>query len=247
MKDVTFLIPAYNEEKSIGTLLKDIRCSYPYSNVVVVDNNSTDRTSEIASKYGARILYEKKQGKGYAIRKGFENINSKYILMLDADYTYRPADGKKLIKSLKENKADVILGSRLNDNREKGSITALNLLGNYILSFTTSLLYSKISDVCTGYWAFKREVVEQLVKDGISSNGFELEVEMFVKIFQNEFRISEVPITYGKRIDEPKLNSIKDGWRIFKTICSYKLNNNDNNAELVTKDKQEVNNSAKKT
>ena len=147
---------------------------------------------------------------------------------------------RKLIKPLKENKADVVLGSRLNGNREKGSITTLNLLGNHILSFTTSLLYSKISDVCTGYWAFKEEVVEHLLNDGINSNGFELEVEMFVKLFHKNFRIREVPVTYGKRLDEPKLNSLRDGWRIFKTICSYKLNNKDD-TRIITQNKSDEN------
>ena len=143
--------------------------------------------------------------------------------MLDADLTYDPKDAKKLLEPLKKDKADVVLGSRLNGSMEKGAISRTNQIGNRILSFTASLLYSEISDVCTGYWAFKKEVIDKLLKDGINSNGFELEVEMFMKISKNNFKILESPIKYKKRLDKPKLNSLNDGWNIFKTLCTYKI------------------------
>ena len=96
MKDVTFLLPAYNEEKSIGILLDKIQKLYPTSEILVVDNNSNDRTSEIAKEAGANVIFEGKQGKGHAIKKGFENVDSKFVVMLDADDTYDP-DAKKTI------------------------------------------------------------------------------------------------------------------------------------------------------
>jgi len=113
MKNVTFLLPAYNEEKSIGLLLDNIKRLYPNSRILVVDNNSTDKTSEIAKTKGADVIHEKKQGKGCAIKKGFENVDSKFVVMLDADNTYDPGDAKKLIKPLMNDKTDVVLGSRL--------------------------------------------------------------------------------------------------------------------------------------
>jgi dolichol-phosphate hexosyltransferase len=214
MKHVTFLLPAYNEELTIGPLVKNVR-RYQKSRVIVVDNNSNDRTAEIAKKSGANVLRERKQGKSFAIKTGFENIKSEFAVMLDADNTYDPQDAQKLVQPLMEDEADVVLGSRLLGKRENGSISRLNLLGNYLLSFFASLLYSNVSDVCTGYWAFKRKVIEQLLQEGIDSDGFDLEAEMFSKISKNNYRVLEIPINYRNRLDDPKLNSVNDGVKIF--------------------------------
>ncbi len=220
MKHVTFLLPAYNEEQSIGALVKNIR-RYTKSKVVVVDNNSKDKTAYVAKKSGASVLQERKQGKGYAIKRGFETIKSDFIVMLDADSTYDPKDAQKLLKPLMEGKADVVLGSRLLGEREKGSISRFNLVGNHLLSFFASILFSKVSDVCTGYWAFQRKVIDRFLQEGIDSNGFDLEVEMFSKISNNNFRVLEIPINYKNRLDSPKLNGLNDGIKIFKRMLSY--------------------------
>ncbi|WP_286475923.1 glycosyltransferase family 2 protein [Methanobacterium sp. CWC-01] len=219
MKHVTFLLPAYNEEESIGTLLRDVR-KCRKSRVLVIDNNSNDRTAEIAKKSGANVLRERKQGKGFAVKTGFENIKSEFAVMLDADNTYDPKDAQKLLKPLMEGEADVVLGSRLRGKREEGSISRFNLLGNHLLSFFASLLYSNVSDVCTGYWAFKKNVIEQLLQDGIDSDGFDIEAEMFSKVSKNNFRVLEVPIHYKSRLDATKLNSVNDGVKIFIRLFS---------------------------
>ena len=223
MKDITFVIPAYNEEQSIGILLNDIYQLFPDSSIIVINNNSTDRTQEIAEKFDVIVLAEKRQGKGNAIKTGFKAVKTKYAVMLDADNTYSPHEADKLVIPLKLDKVDVVLGSRLNDNKEEGAITKFNTIGNHILSFNASLLYNHISDVCTGYWAFKKEVIDYLLKEGITSNGFELEVEMFIKVSRGNYKIGEVPITYRKRSDLTKLNSVKDGWKIFKTLWIHKF------------------------
>ena len=220
MKHVTFLLPAYNEEQSIGPLLKDIS-RYPKSKVIVVDNNSKDKTADIAKKSGANVLRERKQGKAYAIKRGFENIKSDFIVMLDADNTYDPQEAQKLVKPLMEGKADVVLGTRLLGKREKGSISRFNLVGNHLLSFFASILFSKVTDVCTGYWAFRRNVIDDLLQEGIDSDGFDLEVEMFSKVSKNNFRVLEIPINYKNRLDTPKLNGFNDGVKIFKRMLSY--------------------------
>jgi len=214
MKHVTFLLPAYNEELTIGPLVNDVR-RYQKSRVIVVDNNSDDRTAEIAKKSGANVLRERKQGKSFAVKTGFENIKSEFAVMLDADNTYDPQDAQKLVQPLMEDEADVVLGSRLLGKRENGSISRLNLFGNHLLSIFASLLYSNVSDVCTGYWAFKRNVIEQLLLEGIDSDGFDLEAEMFSKISKNNYRVLEIPIKYRNRLDDPKLNSLNDGLKIF--------------------------------
>ncbi|MDY9924290.1 glycosyltransferase family 2 protein [Methanobacterium sp.] len=222
MKHVTFLLPAYNEEQSLEPLLKKVR-KYRNSRVIVVDNNSKDKTAEIAGKSGANVLKEHKQGKGNAIKTGFENVKSNFTVMLDADNTYDPQDAQKLLKPLMEDEADVVLGSRLLGKREKGSISRFNLMGNYLLSLIASLLFSKVSDVCTGYWAFKKHVIDYLLTEGIDSDGFDLEVEMFSKIATKNFRIIEIPISYKNRLDSPKLNSFNDGIQIFKRMLSIWL------------------------
>jgi glycosyltransferase involved in cell wall biosynthesis len=222
MKNVTFLLPAYNEERSIGTMLQQVS-EYPKSKVIVVDNNSNDKTAEIAKKRGVIVLQEHKQGKAHAIKRGFEHIKTNFVVMLDADNTYDPQDAKKLLKPLMEDKADVVLGSRILGKREKGSISHFNLFGNYLLSFFASLLFSNVSDVCTGYWAFKKNVIDQFLQEGINSDGFDLEVEMFSKISKNKFRVIEIPILYKKRSDSPKLNSVNDGIKILKKMLIYWL------------------------
>ncbi len=223
MKNVTFLLPAYNEERSIELVIESIKKTFPKAKILVIDNNSTDKTSIIAEKLGSKLIYEHKQGKGHAIKKGFQNISSDYVIMLDSDNTYDPHEANSLLTPLIKNKADVILGSRMNSKKEKGAISFLNIIGNSILSLSTSLFYSKISDVCTGYWAFKKEVIEYLLEEGIQSHGFELEMEMFIKISKSPFKIKEVPITYKRRIDIPKLNTFEDGWKIFKTLFHHKI------------------------
>ena len=230
MKDVTFVLPAYNEEKSIENVLEGINLTYPESKVIVVDNNSTDNTASIAKNAGAMLINEKKQGKGHAVKKGFKNVKSKFAIMIDADNTYYPNEAGKLLMKLKKNEADVVLGSRLNGIRKKGAITPVNLFGNYILSLTATLLFSKVSDVCTGYWAFKKEVIDYILKEGINSDGFELEAEMFSVISKKGYKILEIPINYGTRVDSPKLNSMNDGWKIFKTLLLCKLQPTYNNS-----------------
>jgi len=220
MQHVTFLMPAYNEERSIGVML-DKFSEYPQSKVIVVDNNSNDKTAEIAKKRGAIVLQEQKQGKGHAVKTGFEHVESNFVVMIDADNTYDPQDAKKLLKPLIEDEADVVLGSRILGKREKGSINRVNLFGNYLLSFVASLFFSRVSDVCTGYWAFKKNVIEQFLRDGIDSDGFDLEVEMFSKASKNKFRVAEIPILYKKRTDDPKLNSVNDGAKILKRMLIY--------------------------
>lgn len=186
MKDVTFLLQGYNKEKSIENPLKYIIENFPRSNIIVVANNLIDKKVHIAGEYGAKILHELNQGKIHAIKKGFENIRPKYTVMMDLDNTFDPIEAKKLIKLLKRNKTDVILCCRLNENRENGAISPFDLPGNHLLTLTASLLYSKVSDVCTGYWIFKKEVIDCILGEYIQSSG--LELEMFMKLCENNFK-----------------------------------------------------------
>ena len=223
MIDVDFILPAYNEEKSIGTLLESIYELYPQAKVIVIDNNSIDKTVQIADDMGAEVIFEKKQGKAHAMQKGFEHSKSKYLVMLDADNTYDPKDALKLLGPVIKGNADLVLGSRLKGQKEKGAISNTNMVGNYILSLIASLFYHPTSDVCTGYWVFTREVIDYLLDVGIDCAGFEVEAEMFAKISKGNFKIKELPISYKNRVDEAKLNSFDDGFKILKTLFKYKF------------------------
>jgi len=222
LSDVTFLIPAHNEEKAIGRLVEQIKlwCS---SRVIVVDNDSTDKTAEVGRKHGAYVFPEKHRGKAHAVKKGFHNVKSKFAIMLDADFSYDPRDAEKLLQPLINDEADVVMGSRIHGKRDDGALPFLNLIANHVFSTTATLLYGRVSDVCTGYWAFKREVLQSLLKMGIDSTGFEIEAEMYAKLSQMGFRIVEVPIKYRQRVGTSKLNRTKDAIKIIRTFIAYKL------------------------
>ena len=145
--------------------------------------------------------------------------------MLDSDNTYDPKDAPGILELLVNNQADVVLGSRMNSKKEIGAISNFNIVGNRLLSLIATIFHTKVSDVCTGYWGFKTEVIEHLLETGLESEGFELEVEMFVKISRANYRIREQPIVYKRRQDISKLHSIKDGWKIFKTLSIFSLKN----------------------
>ena len=223
MKDVTFLIPAYNEESTIGNLIDRIKILYPDSEVIVVDNNSSDMTSEIAAARGAKVIFESKQGKANAMLTAFKNTSTEYAVMMDADLTYLPDDSQTLVDVLKTEGADAVLGSRLKGENEDGAMSLLNRLGNHILSFTASILHKPVSDVCTGHWAFNRRAINHILETGLDYSGFEFEAEIFSKLAKAGFKIVEVPITYKKRSNKPKLSPIIDGFKIFRTIVLEKL------------------------
>ncbi|KUK01573.1 MAG: Mannosyltransferase [Methanobacteriaceae archaeon 41_258] len=222
MKDVTFIIPAYNEEKSIGHVIEKINRLYQ-TDIIVIDNNSSDRTAEIAEEKGALVVKEKRQGKARAIFTGFKHLKKDYAVMMDADGTYSPEDSILLISLLKSENADVALGSRVRGEREDDAISTINLIGNFILSLTASILYQRVSDVCTGHWAFTKKAIQYILKRSLNYPGFELEAEMFSKFSKAGFKIVEAPISYKCRRTEPKLSSIKDGFKIFKTLLIERI------------------------
>lgn len=217
------MIPAYNEEESIGELLDRITMLYPEAEIIVVDNNSSDRTAEIAAAREVRVIFEGRQGKTNAMLAAFRNVRTEYSIMMDADFTYPPEDSAHLIDVLKCDEADVVLGSRLKGDVEDGAISRLKMIGNSLLSLTATILYSPVSDVCTGHWAFRRRAIDYLVDVGLRYPGFELEAEMFSKLARSDLRIVEVPISYRRRSDEPKLSSLSDGFKIFRTLVVERL------------------------
>ena len=219
-KKVCVLLPALNEEETIGKIIDEIpldeleKKNYRVE-VVVIDNGSTDRTSEVATAKGASVISEPERGKGRAIRKAFESVKGDFVFMLDADFTY-PATYIPQTLELLENKYDVVLGSRLRGNMEDGAMNKLNLVGNHLLALLANLLYrSGISDMCTGYWGFRGEVIKNMNIDAI---GFELEANMLIEATKKGYRIGELPIHYRRRGTPTKLSALKHGFKIGRTL-----------------------------
>lgn len=220
MKTLTVLIPCYNEEKGVKKVIQGIPKeklkAWGYDvDVVVVDNNSKDKTAEVARKAGARVIFERKQGKGYAMRTGFKTIKkSDIVVMIDGDNTYKTSEILRLIEPINNKFCDVVLGSRLGGNIAKGSMPGFNRLGNWLFTFLVRVGYNgNITDVCTGYFAWKGSKLKELNKY-IEADGFSLEMEMVTKMARMNFKISSVPITYKKREGRAHLNPIKDGKKI---------------------------------
>ena len=220
MKKVSVVLPALNEEEAIGKVIDEIPVEELEAKgyqieIIVVDNGSTDKTAEIAAAQGAKVISEPNRGKGRAIRTGFEMVSGDFVFMIDSDFTY-PAGYITQMVGLLESGYDVVLGSRLNGAVEHGAMKRLNLIGNHLLAFLANLLYgTRISDLCTGLWGFKVEVVRSLNLDAV---GFELEANMLIEVAKRGYKISEVPIQYRKRATASKLGSIRAGWGIGKTI-----------------------------
>lgn len=224
-KKVSVVLPALNEEESIGKIIdevptEEIEARGYQVDIIVVDNGSTDKTREIAESKGARIITEPNRGKGKAIRTAFKSVNSDFVFMLDADFTY-PATYIPRMLELLEQKYDVVLGSRLKGDIEAGAMRRLNRIGNHMLAFLASLLFgTRVSDLCTGCWGLRGEVVKYLKLDAV---GFELEANMFIEAVRRGYKIGEVPIHYRKRRTPAKLRSFKAGYRIARKLIVERI------------------------
>ena len=222
MKKVAVLIPCYNEEKTIGTVIEDFNKYLPYAKIYVYDNNSTDNTYKIASSYKNVIVKkEKKRGKGNVIKKMFKDIKADIYLLVDGDNTYHAKDAQKLIDGI-NNGYDMIIGDRLSCDYFKVNTRKLHGFGNKVITFIINLFYhSNITDSLSGFRALSKEFVNKL---NIESNNFEIETEICIKAIRGLYKIGEVPITYTDRIEGSvsKLNTIKDGFKILKFILKFK-------------------------
>ena len=213
--DVTVLIPALNEERAIGLVVREL-VSEGYRNVLVVDGHSTDRTAEVAKEADATVIYQEGRGKADAVRTGLKYVRTPYVVVMDGDYTYDPRDIGKMLEKLGE--YDEVIGVRDRTNMPK-----LHRFGNSVITWLFNLLFgTKLRDVCSGLYVLKTDVAREV---GFESKGFAVEVEIAAHVASTGGRIGEVEVSYRKRIGKPKLRKIH-GLRIALTAVELMLKHN---------------------
>jgi glycosyltransferase involved in cell wall biosynthesis len=220
-RKVAVLIPCYNEEITIGKVVDDFLKELPEAQVFVYDNNSTDRTAEIARGHGAVVIHEQRQGKGNVVRQMFRDIEADYYVMVDGDDTY-PADAVHgLLAVAMEGGADMVVGDRhsnLSYQRENSRL--FHNFGNNLVKLLIRAFYgTRVSDVLSGYRVFTRTFVKTFP---VLSRGFEIETEMSIHAIDKNWRIREVPIEYRDRPEgsESKLSTFRDGIKVLTIILS---------------------------
>jgi len=225
LKKIAAIIPCYNEAAGIESVI----AGFPYDmlekngltvTVYVVDNNSSDNTAAIAEKAGAVILHEPKKGKGNAMRAGFQNIpdDVDYVVMLDGDDTYSSRELFRLVEPLMSDFCDVIVGSRLGGYIQPRAMNSRSRVGNWLFTNAVRMLYhANVSDVLTGYFAWKKSALDDL-RPHITSTGFAIEMEMITKMAQLKQRIIAVPISYHPRTGQSNLRPFRDGFRILAML-----------------------------
>jgi glycosyltransferase involved in cell wall biosynthesis len=212
---VSFIIPAYNERATIATLVERVRALPFRKQLVVVDDGSTDGTSEILDSLAGddlAVVRQANAGKGAAVRNGIAHTTGDIVVIQDADLEYDPADVPELIQPIVDGVADVVYGSRLVGGRPQRAYLFWHRVGNQFLSLVTGVLFNTtLSDMETGYKAFRREVLQGL---RLRENGFGIEPEITGRICRARLRIYELPISYyGRTYDEGKKITWRDGFR----------------------------------
>ncbi|MCC7553099.1 MAG: glycosyltransferase family 2 protein [Methanobacteriaceae archaeon] len=214
------LIPCYNEEKSIEDVITSFKKEIPHADIYVYDNNSVDKTKEIAENIGAIVKSEYKQGKGNVVRSMFRDIDADCYILVDGDDTY-PADSSKEMEELiLSGKADMVIGDRLSSTYFKENKRPLHNSGNKIVrKFINIIFKSDVKDILTGYRAFNYDFVKSFP---ISSKEFEIETEMTIFALNHNFIIKSIPVKYKDRAEGSfsKLNTYKDGFKVINLIFS---------------------------
>lgn len=210
--DVAVLVPCYNEEQTIGDVVKRFRETLPHALIYVFDNNSSDMTALRARSAGAIVIREPRQGKGNVIRRMFADIDADIYLMADGDGTYAPEDAPQLINTLVTERCDMVVGTRRNVTEDAGRTG--HAFGNRIFNGLYQRLFGRdFTDIFSGYRAFTRRFVKSFPA---VSGGFEIETEMSVHASQLKLPVTEITLDYGRRPEgsSSKLSTYRDGAKI---------------------------------
>jgi glycosyltransferase involved in cell wall biosynthesis len=215
---IAVLLPCFNEEAAIAATVKGFRAALPTAEIFVYDNNSGDRTREIAAAGGAIVRSERQQGKGHVVRRMFADVDADVYVMADGDLTYDPKSAQPMVDLLLAEQLDMVVGTR--KHQEKDAYRGGHVLGNRLFTGILARLFGRsFSDIFSGYRVFSRRFVKSFP---VLSSGFEIETEMSVHALELRMPVGEVETAYGSRPEgsESKLSTYTDGWRILKTIAT---------------------------
>jgi hypothetical protein len=204
---LSLVIPCYNEQDGVREVIG--RCPPDVDEIVVVDNNSTDRTAEVARSLGAVVVSEKRPGYGAAYKAGLSAARGDVVVTLDGDGTYPPEAIPQLVDTLVERRLDFLSACRfpLADAR---AMSPMNRFGNWVLTATAMMLFFQpIRDSQSGMWVFRRSILDRL---RVTSDGMPFSQEIKLEAILRGFRFGEEHIAYGARIGEVKLQKWRDGW-----------------------------------
>jgi glycosyltransferase involved in cell wall biosynthesis len=224
---VSFLVPAYNEAATIEALLDAVWALELDKQIVVVDDGSTDGTGELVERWrdgrdNVVLVRQDNRGKGAAVRAAIPHVDGDIAVIQDADLEYDPGDVPALIEPIQRGVADVVYGSRLSGGRPQRAYLFWHLVGNRFLSLLTNLLFNTtLSDMETGYKAFRTEVLRSL---DLSQNDFGIEPEITAKVCKRKLRVYELPIAYyGRTYAEGKKITWRDGFKAIRVLLGVRL------------------------
>ena len=216
---IAVLIPCYNEELTIEKVIKDFKKELPNADIYVYNNNSKDKTEQIAQQNGAIVINEYKQGKGNVVRAQFRDIEADIYVMVDGDDTYPAEFVHNLIEPVRNGQADMCIGDRLsNGTYKKENKRHFHEFGNNLVKKSINLLFkTNLKDIMTGYRVFNKRFVKNMP---VLSSKFEIETEMSLYALDKKYVIKEIPIIYRDRPEGSfsKLNTINDGIKVIRTI-----------------------------
>ncbi|RQW00526.1 glycosyltransferase [bacterium] len=214
---IAVLLPCYNEELTIGKVVREFRQHLPTATVYVFDNNSKDRTAEIARAAGAHVVPSPIQGKGNVVRHMFETVDADIYVMADGDDTYPPEFAPGLIREQLDSGADMVVGTRLTHHHDQ-AFPALHGFGNKLISGLIAMMFSSsVTDVLSGYRVFSRNFIRSVY---LEASGFEIETELTLQALVKNLTIREITVRYDNRPEgsDSKLDTFSDGARILRAI-----------------------------
>jgi glycosyltransferase involved in cell wall biosynthesis len=213
---IAVLVPCYNEEAAVAAVVKGFRQALPAAQIYVYDNNSRDRTADVAREAGAEVRSERRQGKGHVVRRMFADIDADVYVLVDGDATYDAPSAPRMIEKLLAEHLDMVVGLRV--DQEQAAYRRGHRTGNWMLtSFLSSVFGQAFKDILSGYRVFSRRFVKSFP---VLSDGFEIETELTVHALELAMPVAEVETPYYARPEGSfsKLNTWGDGFRILRTI-----------------------------